>query len=177
MPYTRAIKSAISFTPPTSSLPPHLPVKIHHLHILSRHLDLSNTFNASVWAIATVAFWCQCRLNELCIETSFNPTLHASRAACRKHGFASNGIEYRGFFVPSMKTKPKGDWICWTDSSCECSTLTAFKNHCNLDAAILTVTHLFAFETEDSSWAPMKHQTDPTVCLRSGVSAQSESRM
>ena len=152
----RTIKGTASFSPATSSQPPRLPITIHHLHILRHHLTLSDTFDMAIWAVATVAFWCQCRLNELCTDTSFDPTLHAAKTAHHKHGFASNSVEYGGFFAPSMKTKPTGDWTCWTDSGCECSTLAAFRNHCVLNASVPSNAHLFAFEMVDGSWAPMK---------------------
>ena len=142
---SRAIKGTASFSPATSSWPPRLPITIHHLRILCHHLTLSDTFDAAVWAVATVAFWCQCRLNGFCTDTSFDPTLHAAKTTHCKHGFTSNGIKYGGFFAPSTKTKPKGDWICWTDSGCKCSALAAFHNHCVLNASVPANAHLFAF--------------------------------
>ena len=152
----RTVKGAASFSATTSSQPLCLPITIHHLHILRHHLTLSDTFDVAIWAVAMVAFWCQCKQNELCNDTSFALTRHAIKTARRKHGFASNSVEYRGFFAPSMKTKTKGDWICWTDSGCECSALAAFHNHCVLNASVPSNVHLFAFETVDGSWAPVR---------------------
>lgn len=34
------------------------PVTVEHLHALRKHLDMSNTFDAAVYAIACIAFWC-----------------------------------------------------------------------------------------------------------------------
>jgi len=50
-------------------------------------LDLNNTFDAAVFAAATVAFWCQCWLGEVCVDSFFNPTIHASCATQQKMGW------------------------------------------------------------------------------------------
>lgn len=47
--------------PDSSKRPRRPPVTLEHMHVLFQDLDLSNAFNASVFAVASVAFWCCCR--------------------------------------------------------------------------------------------------------------------
>lgn len=47
--------------PESSKRPRRPPVTLDHMHALFRGLDLSNSFDAAVFATASVAFWCCCR--------------------------------------------------------------------------------------------------------------------
>lgn len=47
--------------PESSKRPRRPPVTLEHMHALFRDLELSNSFDASVFAIASIAFWCCCR--------------------------------------------------------------------------------------------------------------------
>jgi hypothetical protein len=47
--------------PPSSKQAKRPPVTIEALVALKSGLDLSNTFNAAVWAVASVTFWSCCR--------------------------------------------------------------------------------------------------------------------
>lgn len=47
--------------PDSSKRPRRPPVTLDHMHALFRRLDLSNSFDAAVFATASVAFWCCCR--------------------------------------------------------------------------------------------------------------------
>ena len=53
-----AVKGATSFAPAACFHPPCLPVTIQHLQALQDNLDHTNTFDAAVWAVACIAFWC-----------------------------------------------------------------------------------------------------------------------
>ena len=71
----RAIQGASHFAPPSSFSTKRDPVTMLHLHALHNHLDLTDTFNIAVFAVACVAFWsCSC-LGELLIDSNFNPAL------------------------------------------------------------------------------------------------------
>ena len=94
----------------------------------------------------------------------FDLKVHASRSSPLKSGFTANGVEFSSFFAPSTKTKPCGEWICWMDSGCECSALTAFQNHQHLNQNLPVSAPLFAFETADDSWAPVKHSWFMDCC-------------
>ena len=92
----------------------------------------------------------------MCVDSAFDPKIHVSRYSPLKSGFAANGVEFGGFFAPSTKTKPRGEWICWMDSGCECNALTDLQNHQHLNQNLPVSAPLFAFETADNSWVPMK---------------------
>ena len=57
---SQAVKGTASFAPSSSFCAPRLPVMIHHLRILKHDLDITNMFDAAVWAVACIAFWSQC---------------------------------------------------------------------------------------------------------------------
>jgi len=57
----RVIKGAAKFTLPHSIQPKYDPITIEHLHSLRHNLDLSNSFDIAIFALACVAFWCCCR--------------------------------------------------------------------------------------------------------------------
>ena len=150
-----AIKGATSVTPSSSSCPLHLLVLISHLQSLHATLDLKNTFDASVYAIACISFWSQCRLIELCLDELFDPLHHPSRGSHWKEGTASNGLNYGAFFTPHTKTKPRGVWNYWTCSGYICSADKAFNTHIGINSNILPKAPLFAFKTSPMSWEPM----------------------
>ena len=72
------IKGTGSATPP-SSCSPHLPILISHLQLLHSALDLSNTFNTTVYEIACIVFWSQCRIAKLCVNIEFDKHWHTLR--------------------------------------------------------------------------------------------------
>ena len=67
--------------------------------------------------------------------------------------------------------KPQGEWICWTDSTCQCSALHAFNNHCRINTDIPAHVPLFAFETTSSDWAPMKGEWFMARCNEAWASS------
>ena len=125
----RVLQGAAAATPSTSRKPKRLPVTIAHLLALRSNLSLSNTFDAAVFATACVAFWCQCRLAEVCVDNTFDPRLHPTRNALRRLGQTASGIRYGSFWAPVTKTSPCGQEILWTDSACPTSANWAMKNH------------------------------------------------
>ncbi|KDR79126.1 hypothetical protein GALMADRAFT_243004 [Galerina marginata CBS 339.88] len=62
----------------SSQLAKRPPVTIEHLYALGSGLDFTNAFDAAVWAIACIAFWCCCRLGELLSFGEVNGTEYAS---------------------------------------------------------------------------------------------------
>jgi len=71
-------------------------------------------------------------------------------------GITSNGLKFISFGVPHTKTKAEGDTINMSDSTCECSAINALEHHLTSNTTILINAPLFAFETADNSWSPMK---------------------
>ena len=141
-----ALQGSNLATPPTSCHPKCAPVTLAHLTSLRNGLNLSNTFDAAVFDMATVAFWCQCHLAKVCIDSSFDPLIHVSN------------ISYSLFWALSMKTNPTGEEIRWTNSACLCSAEWEFKNHLEINNHVPLAAHIFAFETESGSFEPMCRQ-------------------
>jgi len=142
--------------PQSSRIPKRDPVTIDHIRALHRRLDHTDAFDIAIFAIACVAFWCCCRLGELIVDSSFDPKAHVSRSTTITRGTASNGLKYIHFEVPRTKTKPEGDCINISDSTCDCSATRAFEHHMEANSDVPPDAPLFAFETADKSWSPMR---------------------
>ena len=56
-----------------------------------------------------------------------------------------------------LKTKPNGDHINMSNSTCKCSPTRAFKHHRSSNTNLPPDAPLFAFETANGSWSPLKH--------------------
>ena len=67
-----AIQGSVALAPSSANHPRCAHITITHLRVLRNSLDL-NMFNAAVFTMATVAFWCKCQLTEVCINILFNP--------------------------------------------------------------------------------------------------------
>ena len=151
----RSIQGASNFTPPSFTSPKCDPVSILHLQALRQHLDLTNSFDIAVFAVACVAFLsCSC-LGELLVNSTFDPDWHVTCSTSIRHGIASNKHSYITLHIPRSKTKPMGDSIDITDSGCSCSATVAFDHHLAFNTSIPTDTSLFTFETAGGSWAPL----------------------
>ena len=63
--------------------PLRAPVSIEHLLALSRALDLSNPFHASLWAVALTTFFGCRRLGEIILmnTSAFNERYHVLRSS------------------------------------------------------------------------------------------------
>ncbi|KAF8586221.1 hypothetical protein K439DRAFT_1341413 [Ramaria rubella] len=144
------------FTPDTSHHAKRDPITFEHIKALCRHLDLTNSFDVAVLAVATIAFWSCCRLGELLINSTFDFLVHVSRSTHIEPGITSNGFKFISVHVPCTKTKPKGDNIIITDSWCSCSPTSAFEHHILANAAVPPHAPLFSFITDNGSWSPMK---------------------
>ena len=75
-------KSAQKLIPISSEHAKCPPTTIEHLYALWNGLNLTNSFDAMVWAIACIAFWCCCCLGELVIPSTntFDPLKHANHS-------------------------------------------------------------------------------------------------
>ena len=127
------------------------------LHSLHHHLDLTNSFDIAVFAVACVMFWCCCRLCELLIDTTFDPASHVSQSTLIKHGVAANSSAFTSFHLPCTKTKEDGDDVRMTDTHCDCSLSFAFNHHLSSNSSVPGNSPLFTFETEMGGWSPMRH--------------------
>ena len=146
----------MSLAPPSSIRPKRDPVTISHLRSLLHHLDFTDPFDVTIWAIACVSFWAQARLGEVTFDGDFDPSLHATRSGINLNR-TDTGCKYGKIWVPRTKTKPQGDWLMFTDSGCACSALTILQAHLNINSSPPASAPLFAFETADKKFAPMRH--------------------
>ena len=86
----------------------------------------------------------------------FNPTSHAGHSMPQKSGKTVSGFTYHAFWAPQTKTMPRGEFIMWTDSLCDCSVQWAFTNNLSINSRVPASDHIFKFETDDGTFAPMK---------------------
>lgn len=153
------VKKGVSkMVPETSKRPPRPPVTIAHMHALFKGLDLTNSFDAAVWAVAAVAFWCCCRLGELVIPAAskFDPAYHVSRGAHVQFRSTPNGKEHASFQVPWTKTTGfNGAKIIGVDNGNIISPTLALRHHLRANSSVPDTAPMFAYETSSSSWAPL----------------------
>ena len=128
---------------------------IEHHRSLWHGLELSNSFEIALFAVACMAFWCCCRLGEL-TDPHFEPTSHVAHSTEFKHGIAANGLKYINFHVLHPKTKEAGKDINVIDFMCPCSATSALEHHLSSNKDVPVSAPLFAFESADGQWAPMK---------------------
>src|SRR5882724_11700677 len=124
------------------------PITLQHLAVLRNNLNLSNNFDAAMYATMAISFWCQCHLTETCVESSFNMEIHSSWSSPQKWGRTASIVLYHSFLAPSTKTRPQGEYMMWTDSSCLCSTEWPFSNHLEINCGVPPSSHLFGFESD-----------------------------
>src|SRR5882672_9382663 len=104
-----AIQGSSAAAPIMSSRPKCAPITLAHLKALKEGLNLANTFDAAVFGTATVAFWAQCRVAELCVDSAFYPSLHASRSSRQISGTTVSNVIYHSFWAPQTKMCPRGE--------------------------------------------------------------------
>ena len=137
---------------------PRSPITLTHIITLHTHLDLSNSFDAAVFAVACIAFWACCHLGELTTPSRnvFDPTIHVPCSTPIKSGTAREGRDFVAVHIPYSKTrKACGDDIQLIDIDHITNPITAFKNHMDRNPGIPNNAPLFAFRTADLGWAPM----------------------
>ncbi|KAF8573265.1 hypothetical protein K439DRAFT_1665860 [Ramaria rubella] len=137
---------------------PRPPVTIQHIECLRNNLDLSNTFDAAVFAVATIAFFGCCQLGELTIPSkhTFDPTYHASRSCKVTRGVARHDRQFMTVHIPWSKTfHSKGDDLHLNDTRTSCSPTTALEHHLSVNQNIPPDAPLFAWSANTGSWEPM----------------------
>ena len=152
-------KGAQKLTPITSKHAKRPPVTIEHLYALRSGLDLTNSFDAAIWAIACIAFWSCCRLGELVIPSTntFDPLKHVDQSEKPIFSTASNGTEFATFHIPWTKTTlQEGADISVTahpqDPSCP---IAALRHHISCNTKLPSSAPMFTFETANGGWSPM----------------------
>ncbi|KAI0315142.1 DNA breaking-rejoining enzyme [Amylostereum chailletii] len=158
----RALAGVAKLVPPTSIKDARLPITYEHILALHDPLDLSNSRDAAVWAIASVAFWGCCRLGELVIPSvkSFNAERHVKRGPQSQIKFkhaVGDQLSYATFRIPWSKTKKReGDTIRLTDIPDVTSPVEALCNHLRVNVDVPDGAPLFAFKADGGWQAIMK---------------------
>src|ERR1700722_4153373 len=154
---TQIKKGVRKLTPATSKRKKRPPVTIEHIYALRKGLDLTNSFDTSVWAIACVAFWSCCRLGELLIPSpnTFDPIKHASRDTNLM--FASVGsADYASLHIPWTKTTGiDGAIISITSRDDPSCPLAALRHHLLCNQGVPSSAPFFSYRTNTGSWSPV----------------------
>ena len=140
----------------SSRRPKRPPITIEHMYALYKGLDLSNTFDAAVWAVASIAFWACCRLGERVVPSIslVDPVKHVSRNA--KIKFAFSTCRYATLQIPWTKTtRNDGAIVSITSRDDPTCPLLALEHHLACNLAIPNAAPFFSFETAQGGWAPM----------------------
>jgi len=125
-------KGAMKLTPPDSWHPKHRPITLEHLDALRRHLDLSSSFEAAVYAVACVAFWACCCLGEFLVTShgAFNLQRDILQGCLKTCGVAKFGCCFSMLHLPKTKTKGhQGEDIYLIDCPLLSNQVNAFKHH------------------------------------------------
>jgi hypothetical protein len=144
--------------PESSKRPRRPPVTLEHMHALFRGLDLSNAFDASVFAVACTAFWSCCRLGELIIvsTSSFDPSRHVSRSSSFIRRSPSDGVKYSVLHIPWTKTSHiEGADVIISNLDDITNAFTAINHHLTANATVPLDAPFFAYETANGGWAAM----------------------
>ena len=146
----RTTRGASRLAPASSSESPREPVTYEHMLTLRSLLDLSDTKDAAVWAVAAVAFRCCTRLGELLIgsQGSYSLAKHVSRGTHFRRGMSPSGRTFLQFRIPWTKTTySRGDWIFATSTDDPVNSVTALEHHLVVNAGVPQHAPLFAYET------------------------------
>ncbi|TFK78440.1 DNA breaking-rejoining enzyme [Polyporus arcularius HHB13444] len=150
-------QAALKMQPPPK--PKRPPVTLEHMHALRNGLDLTNAFDAAVYAVACAAFWGCRRLGELVIPSpsGFNPERHvARRQDIRFEKLPGDSGRYAVFHIPWTKTTLRnGADVILTGNNDPTTPERAIRHHLRSNATVPEGAPLFAFETAGGGWAPM----------------------
>jgi hypothetical protein len=166
-PILRRVTSGATKLAPQSSLrPPREPVTFNHMLILRQHLHLSNSRDAAIWAVVSVAFKTCSRLGELVPKSSavFHPSCNVTRGGTVQRGHAANGRAFIQFKIPCTKTNgTRGDWINASSTTNPLDPVSALEHHLFITNTIPAHTPLFAFRTL-SGWSSLNRSDVMSRC-------------
>lgn len=135
------------------------PVTVEHLNCLRTHLDLTDSFDASVFAVATIAFWSCRRLGKLLIPspTTFDPTRHISRSALPGLHRSSPTTTYYTLHLPWTKTTlTRGLIVSVTSINEPSCPAIALAHHLSRSTALPSNAPLFGYQSiSPDGWSPM----------------------
>lgn len=150
------LRGVTNLAPVTSKKVPRKGIDRHDLCTLHDALDLSNPFDAAVYAAATIAFWAQCRLGELLgsARLKHDPSRFPSRSSIS--GTPISGAS-TFLHLPRTKTAQRsGEKVYITVQHGRADPIYALANHLRVNSRISSSAHLFAFRSQPGG---------PTRCL------------
>ncbi|KAG1811118.1 uncharacterized protein BJ212DRAFT_1278216 [Suillus subaureus] len=145
-------------TPPSSKRACCPPVTLDTLGQLAQGLDLTNSFNIAIFAVACVAFWSCCHLGELLIPSPnvFDLIKHISHSILLISVHNSHNVCCTTFHIPWTKTTGmEGADISITECSHSTCPLAAIILHLKSNLNIPAHAPLFSSETANGSWSPL----------------------
>lgn len=154
----RTVKNGIAkLVPDCSKRAKRPPVTLEHMHALTKGLDLTNSFDSAVWAVACIAFWSCCRLGELVIPSrdGFDREKHVSGAT--EISFRTGAtVSSASFHIPWTKTTHHdGADIIITKIDDPSDPEEAFSHHRQVNRDIPPNAPLFSYRTAGGEFAPM----------------------
>jgi hypothetical protein len=170
----RAKAGTVKLTPSTLVQPKRNPVTVAHLHALLRALDLSNLFNAAVWAAACFAFWGCCRLGEVVTPGALSDDKDkcARRGAPQSFMETAAGVVYYKVHIPWSKTKhvkgPDIRLVARNDPLCPVYTM---RQHFAANKDVPADAPLFGYASgANGSWAALTKDSFLSRCEQVWVS-------
>lgn len=150
---SRTRAGAFRLVPVLSKHAKHPPVTIDHMETLFEALDHSKPKDVAIWAIASIAFWPCCRLQELTTDGEFLPYKHVARDMKRTFGHTratttSPSVKFASLRIPWGKTTTtSGATISITarPESALCPT-RALKQHLALNSNTPGLAPFFAYK-------------------------------
>ncbi|KAJ7205152.1 hypothetical protein B0H12DRAFT_1035115, partial [Mycena haematopus] len=143
------------------------PVSMQHMVCLRATLDLDDSFDAAVWAVAAAAFWGCRRLGELTVPSpdTFDPKYHVGFSVQERIVKANTADAAICFHIPWTKsTRERGADVTLTARNDELCPRKALANHRRVNTFVPDHAPLFAFMREDSSWSGVSKTWFLTCC-------------
>jgi hypothetical protein len=146
------------------SRPPRPPITISMLSVLRDKLDLSNSFDACIWAMAACGFWGMMRFGELAVKSraAFRGQLHLKRSDVQ-FGVDGSGEAYVRLGLPSAKTAAPGEIQYVTITNQLPSELCPVQALVNLKRAVPALAADPLFSWRDSKGAVRPMVRDPAL--------------
>lgn len=171
------IKKAVAKRAPSSKKSLRPPVTVQHLRALASRLDLLNSFDIAVFAVACTAFWSCMRLGEILVDSPrfFDPSRSPSKAMVLSMREARGGLPFLSFDIPWTKTtKNDGATVVVNpregDPTCPVKALRLHR-HANGASSDLSIP-FFAFSTtSEHTFEPLTRDAFMRRCNEVWVAA------
>ena len=147
-----ALKGAERLAPPSSKRKKRLPYTPDFITVLRQHLDLSDPFDAAVFACLVICFYAAARLGELVVPRldAFSPATCVTTANLRVDR-NPDGLEVTVLHVPSTKAAPlEGEDVYWSAHPGPTDPYEALDNHRQVNRPSES-SHLFAYRHKNQT--------------------------